>query len=173
MDTYMKYLLIVISLIITSNSAHADCSSAISSKIKNSGYLNESDRARLMDDCKKYQDYRLNVKDNPKGAYILNPGGFACRERKDYVDAYNWVLERGGKYNPNVIDNTNKSHGRFKTCEVIKTPTLVAVRTQKDPSSPIVEILYHSQYSVYSLHEGWIHGAELVPYSSLLKGRVK
>jgi hypothetical protein len=155
--------------------AHADCSSAVSSKIKNSGFLQESDRARLMDDCGKYQDYRLSVKDNPnvKGAYILNPGAFSCRKREDYVDAYNWVLERGGKYDPSIIDGTNKSRTRFKTCETIKTPTLVAVRTQKDPDSPIYEILYHSQYSVYLLHEGWIHGAELIPYSELLKARVK
>ncbi len=170
----MKNLpILILVLILTSNYSYADCSSAVSSKITNSGHLSESDRVRLMDDCKKYQDYRLGVKDNPKGAYILNPGDFACRKREDYVDAYNWVLERGGKYNPDSIGNTNKSHSRFKSCEIIKTPTLVAVRTQKDPSSPIVEILYHSQYSVYSLHEGWVHGAVLVPYGNLLKNRVK
>lgn len=113
------------------------------------------------------------MKNNPNGAYILNPGAFSCRAREDYVEAYNWVLERGGKYNPTVIDNTNKSNSRFKTCEVIKTPTLVAVRKQKDPSNPVVEIVYHTKYSIYSLHEGWIHSAELVPYSTLLNNKVK
>jgi hypothetical protein len=163
----MKYLKIILfCLIFTSNISHADCSSAVSGKIKNSGYLSESDRTRLMDDCKKYQDYRLKAKDNPKGTYVLNPGDFTCRKREDYVEAYNRVLERGGKYNPD-------SMGRFKSCRVIETPTLVAVRTQKDPSSPLVEILYHSQYSVYFLHEGWVHGSVLIPYGDLLNRRVK
>jgi hypothetical protein len=172
----MKFLyLFLASSLFFCGLAHADCSSAVSNKIKNNGFLEQSDRSRLMDDCKKYQDYRLSVKDSPdvKGAYILNPGAFSCRKREDYVDAYNWVLERGGKYDPSIIDGTNKSRTRFKSCETIKTPTLVAVRTQKDPESPIYEILYHSQYSVYLLHEGWIHGTELIPYSNLLKARVK
>ncbi len=156
----------LIGLVLVSNLVHADCSSAVSKKIERSGDLNESDRSRLMDDCKKFQDYRLHVRENPKGAYILNPGTFTCRKREDYVEAYNRVLERGGRYNPAQMD-------KFKSCRVIKTPTLTAVRTQKDPSSPIVEILYHSQYDVDYLHEGWVHGAELIPYSDLLKARVK
>jgi hypothetical protein len=45
--------------IFTSNAISADCSSAVSNRITNSGNFSESDRARLMDDCNKFQDYRL------------------------------------------------------------------------------------------------------------------
>ena len=145
---------------------NATCEEGVSKKINQSGNLNESDRAKLMDDCRKFQDYRLNLDKYADGAYILNPGSFTCGKRDDYVAAYNWVIDRGGKYSPSVLD-------KFKSCRAIKTPTLVAVRTQKDPNSPVVEILYANEYSVYFLHSQWVHGAELIPYKQLMSKKIK
>jgi len=163
----MNYLKAIIFILIFSpNIAYAGCKEGVSKQINQNGYLKDSDRARLLDDCKKFQDFRLGVKENPKGAYILNKGSFTCRKREDYIKAYNWVLERGGKYNPSQID-------KYKSCRAIKTPTLVALRTQEDPNDPVVKILYASKYSVYYLHSQWVYDRELVPYSSLLKGRLK
>ena len=141
------------------------CKKGVSKKINQSGYLSESDRAKLMDDCNKFQDYRLNI-DKSEGAYMLTVGSFSCRTREDYVAAYNRVIARGGQYSTAVLN-------KFKSCRTIKTPTLVAVRGQKDPSDPIVSIVYHSRLSVYFLHTGWIHKAELMPYKKLMSRQVK
>lgn len=119
-----------------------------------------------MDDCRKFQDYRLNLDKYANGAYILNPGSFTCGKREDYIAAYNWVIDRGGKYSPTVLD-------KFKSCRAIKTPTLVAMRKQKDPNDPVVAILYANEYSVYFLHNQWIHGAELIPYKQLMSKKIK
>jgi hypothetical protein len=146
--------------------ANATCEEGVSKQIKQNGNLTESDRAQLMDDCNKFQDYRLNLDKYADGAYILNPGSFTCGKREDYIKAYNWVIDRGGKYSPAVID-------KFKSCRSIKTPTLVAVRTQKDPSDPVVAILYANEYSVYYLHSQWVHGAELIPYKKLMDKKIK
>ena len=163
----MKSLFILtIALLLSSNLAYANCAKGVSKQINQSGNLDESDREKMMDDCKKFQDFRLGVKNNPKGAYILNPGSFTCGKREHYVKAYNKILEQGGKYNPSVID-------KYKSCRAIRTPTLTAVRTQKDPTSPIVEVVYANEYSVYYLHSQWVHGSVLVPYAELLKNRVK
>lgn len=163
----MKCLVFI--LIITawfSNSAYAGCEKAVTNQIKRSGYLNDSDKEKMLGDCEKFQAFRLGVKESPKGAYILNVGSFTCRKREDYIKAYNRVLERGGKYSPEKID-------KYKSCRAIKTPTLVALRTQEDPSDPVVKILYHSKYSVYHLHSQWVYDRELIPYETLLRNRLK
>ncbi len=163
----MKLLkLFVLALLALPCIANSTCEDGVSKKIGQSGNLDESDRDRLMDDCKKFQDYRLNIDKYADGAYILNPGSFTCRKREDYVAAYNWAIDRGGKYSPAVLD-------KFKSCRAIKTPTLVAVRTQKDPSSPVVEIVYANEYSVYFLHNQWVHGTELIPYKQLMSKKIK
>ena len=145
---------------------NATCEEGVSKQIKQNGNLNESSRDKMMDDCRKFQDYRLNLEKYADGAYILNPGSFTCRKREDYVKAYNWVIDRGGKYSPAILD-------KFKSCRVIKTPTLVALRTQKDPSDPVVAVLYANEYSVYYLHSQWVHGAELIPYKKLMDKKIK
>lgn len=145
---------------------NATCEEGVSKQIKQNGNLTESDRARLMDDCEKFQDYRLNLDKYADGSYILNPGSFTCEKREDYVNAYNWVIERGGKYSPSVLD-------KYKSCRATKTPTLVAVRTQKDPSDPVVAILYANENSVYYLHSQWVHAEELIPYKKLMSKKIK
>lgn len=145
---------------------NATCKEGVSKQIKQNGNLGESDRARLMDDCKKFQDYRSNLDKYIDGAYILNKGSFTCGKREDYVAAYNWVIERGGKYSPAILD-------KFKSCRAIKTPTLTAVRTQKNPNDPVVAILYANEYNVYYLHSQWVHGAELIPYKQLINKKIK
>ncbi len=77
--------------------AYATCEEGVSKQIRQNGHLTESDRARLLDDCTKFQKYRNNLDKYADGAYILNPGSFSCEKREDYVNAYNWVVERGGE----------------------------------------------------------------------------
>jgi hypothetical protein len=125
----------------------------------------QKDRKKLMDDCNKFQDYRLNLDKYAKGAYLLNPSSFTCREKDDYIEVYNWVIERGGKYSPSQLD-------RFKSCRTIKTPTLVAVRSKIDVNDPVVPIVYANEYSVYYLHSQWVHGSELVPYKELISKKI-
>ena len=161
-----KITLLMLLLLSVSNTAYANCDEGVSKQISQNGSLNESNRTKMMDDCKKFQDYRLSINEKDKAAYILNPGSFTCGKREDYINAYNWVLERGGKYSPSQLNT-------FKSCRSIKTPTLIAVRTQKDPTDPVVSILYANEYSVYYLHSQWVHGAELIPYKKLLNQRIK
>ncbi|MGB0835408.1 MAG: hypothetical protein ACPGR2_12880 [Psychrobium sp.] len=163
----VKHLTLTLTLFfLIPNFAFASCDEGVSKQIKQNGNLNESNKAKMLDDCKKFQDFRVGVDKNPKGAYILPPNSFTCGNREDYVEAYNRVLKRGGSYNINAID-------RFKSCRVIRTPTLTAVRTQKDASSPIYQVIYANQYSVYYLHSQWVHGSVLVPYADLLKQQIK
>jgi len=164
----LLYVLFIV-LIVNSTVAYggsANCFEGVSAQIITNGYLNESDRTRLMSDCKKYQDFRLGVKKNPKGAYILNRKTFTCGKRKDYVHVYNKILKDGGTYNPIIVN-------RYKSCRVIRASKLTAVRTQKNPKDSIVEILYHGYYSVYFLHSQWVHKNELVPYAKLINRQVK
>ena len=67
----MKHLkTIIFILMLTPNIAYADCKEGVTKQISQNGYLNESDRAKMLDDCKKFQDFRLGVKENPKGKKI-------------------------------------------------------------------------------------------------------
>lgn len=160
-----KIILLIITLISFPVFSIDNCEQGVSKKINQSGHLTEKDREKLMDDCNKFQDYRLNLDKYAQGAYLLNSSSFTCRKKEDYIEAYNWVIERGGKYSPKEID-------RFKSCRTIKTPTLVAVRSDRDPSDPVVPIVYANEYSVYYLHSQWVHGAELIPYSDLISQKI-
>lgn len=160
------YKIVLFVLLVLPSLTYASCEEGVSKQIKQNGNLNESHREKMMDDCVKFQDYRLNIDKYIDGAYILNPNSFSCGKREDYVEAYNWVLDQGGEYSPQQMD-------KFKSCRTIKTTTLVALRTQKDPTDPVVEILYANEYSVYYLYSQWIHGSELIPYKELQKRKIK
>ena len=163
----MRIIQVAIAVLISfSLKANATCEEGVSKQISQSGNLNESHREKMIDDCVKFQDYRLNLEKYADGAYILNPGSFTCGKREDYVAAYNWVIDRGGEYSPSQLN-------KFKSCRSIKTPTLVALRTQEDPNNPVVSILYHNEYSVYYLHSQWVHSAELASYKKLMSKKIK
>lgn len=164
----MRILLLAFLICILPKMAFADCTHGVTATINQSGDLFETDRERLLGDCNKYQKFLHEVHENNNtvGAYALIRDTFTCRKREHYVEIYNQILERGGKYETSYVN-------KFKSCRVIKYPKLTAVRKQKDPSSKIVAVVFGSDYSNFFLHSEWVHVDMLIPYQNFLDQRVE
>lgn len=130
------------------------CEAGADFKIERSGYFDQSDKARLVEQCEAFQ----RVLENPveKNAYVLLQNDFTCINIHDYKQVYNWIIDRGGKYRTSQVDG-------FKSCNVVKR-SAVAVAVEGD--GDLVWVVYHSAASLYVLDEGWVLGGFLVDYAA-------
>lgn len=162
----MKLLLMALFLLfITVNFSYSDCNDGVTEMIKNNGNLKESDRKRLMSECKELDKFLSKVDLHPEKAYILNTGDFTCYERRDYIELFNTVMDQGGEYNWNQVEG-------FKSCGIIQSPIVVKV-VQNNVGDQIVKIHRPDKYVEYYWYEEWVHKSSLKPYSDFKNMKIK
>ena len=147
--------------------AQAECTySVITQQISQNGFLSESDRPRLTQECEDFERFKKKVMTDPTDAYILSSGCFTCIEREDYIYIYNYILERGGEYYLNDIRKFNKA------CIAVKKQALAKIVNEK-PGDPVVQIRYPSRWEPGILNTMWVHKKYLIPYAGLMENKLK